>query len=249
MGLNIAIIIIIGLLGYWYSSQGFLSGLLHLVCVICAASLAFAWWEPIVVDNMLNTSWWSGLMPGFMLLTIFVITLAILRMASDKLAFGNTRIPRAIDVAGGAIMGALSGVLTAGVLLLGNGFVDQTTAILGMQGWRAGDNGTIQWGDGDGAAKLWLPVDSWTVEVLETLSLASMHPDLSGRPLARWNPELDRQAWLLRDRLKHKSQPQFTQMIQPPDSITVDRAYQYEASDGSDLWVIPMSFKKNGMDF
>ena len=113
MILNIAIVAVIALLAYWYGSQGFLSGLLHLVCVICAAAVAVAWWEPIVVDYLLSKSAYAGLWPGFVLLMTFVIVLAIFRMASDKLAFGNTRIPQGLDIAGGAIMGALSGVLTA----------------------------------------------------------------------------------------------------------------------------------------
>ena len=194
MLINIVIVGLIGLIAYWWANQGFLSGLLHLVCVITAGAMALAWWEPITVDYLLSKSWWSGLMPGAAMLLTFIVTLVILRLAADKLAFANTRLPRPIDMVGGGVLGAASGVLTVGLLMLGVGFIDQPQAILGYTGWTRNQEGLVAAPE----QRLWLPVDAWVVRFYETLSVGVLHPDLGGRPLAEWNPYLDRQASLRR---------------------------------------------------
>ncbi|HJO15339.1 MAG TPA: CvpA family protein [Phycisphaerales bacterium] len=244
--LDIIIIILIGLIAYWWANQGFLSGLLHLVCVITAGALALAWWEPIVINNLLSKSWWSGLMPGTMLLGTFLVALVLLRMASDKLAFGNTRLPRPVDMVGGGILGAISGVLTTGLLLIGIGFIDQPQEILGHTGWARNDEGTVNSPD----SGLWLPVDTWTVDFFELLSVGTLRPDLSGQPLADWNPDLDRQASLLRDRQAGADQKSFGQMIQPPGSVTISPPWAATISDGGEkAMVVQLDFEASGMDF
>ena len=47
---NLLIVALIALIAYWWSSQGFVSGFLHLVCVICAGAFALALWEPLIYD-------------------------------------------------------------------------------------------------------------------------------------------------------------------------------------------------------
>ena len=51
--LDIIIIILIGLIAYWWANQGVLSSILHLVCVIAAGTIALGAWEPITFA-MLN---------------------------------------------------------------------------------------------------------------------------------------------------------------------------------------------------
>ncbi len=244
--LDIIIIILIGLIAYWWANQGFLSGLLHLVCVITAGALALAWWEPIVIDNLLSKSWWSGLMPGTMLLGTFLVALVLLRMASDKLAFGNTRLPRPVDMVGGGILGAISGVLTTGLLLIGIGFIDQPQEILGHTGWARDQEGIVAPPD----SGLWLPVDTWTANFFELLSVGALRPDLGGQPLADWNPDLDRQASLLRDRNTGADHKSFGQMIQPPGSVEIATPTATTIPDGGGrVMMIPMHFEASGMDF
>jgi uncharacterized membrane protein required for colicin V production len=249
--LDIAIIIVIALIAYWWSNQGFLSGLLHLVCVITAGALALAWWEPIVVNYLLSKSWWSGLMPGTAMLVTFIIALTLLRMISDKLAFGNTRLPRPVDMVGGGILGLLSGVLTTGLLLLGVGFIDQPQQILGHTGWYRNQEGQVTGpGTEDGHASLWLPVDAWTTQFYELLSLGVLHPDISDRPLANWNPNLDQLASLLRDRISSKDGKSSAQMFQPRDSIEISKPVSTSIPEGDgQVMMIPMSFQSEGMDF
>lgn len=246
MLINIVIVGLIGLIAYWWANQGFLSGLLHLVCVITAGAMALAWWEPITVDYLLSKSWWSGLMPGAAMLLTFIVTLVILRLAADKLAFANTRLPRPIDMVGGGVLGAASGVLTVGLLMLGVGFIDQPQAILGYTGWTRNQEGLVAAPE----QRLWLPVDAWVVRFYETLSVGVLHPDLGGRPLADWNPYLDRQASLMRDRKSNKDNTSFAQMVQPPDSVDIADPLTAVLPDGQQkVMMVPMHFEAAGMDF
>ena len=249
MVINIVIIAVIALIVYWWANQGFLSSLLHLICVVTAAAISLAWWEPVVVDNFLSKSWWSGLMPGTMLLITFIASIAILRAVSDKLALGNTQLPRALDMTGGAILGVASGIITTGILLIGVGFIDQPQAILGYIGWHRPNAETAP-EMAPPAAALWLPVDEWTISFYEALSLGSMHPDVGGRPLANWNPRLDRQAGLLRDRKSTTDNTSFSQMIQPPGSIDIgDPLITTDPGDKSNVLMVPLHFEAAGMDF
>ncbi|MDP7029762.1 MAG: hypothetical protein QF733_06040 [Phycisphaerales bacterium] len=243
MFMNLLVIAGIALIGYWWANQGFLSSLLHLVAVICAGAVALALWEPIVVDNLLSTAWWSGLMPGLILLGTFVITLAILRMASDKLAFGNARLPRGIDMAGGGVLGAGAGVLTIGLLLVGTGYIDRPATAMGYTGWARDLDGRVA----PPASPLWLPADTWTVKFYEAMSLGSLHPDMGGRPMAEWRPEIDVQSSLLRDRKIAGTRA--TQMFQPPDSVEVQEPIAATSPEGDTFWMVPMQFDHNAMDY
>ena len=40
------------LIAYWWATQGLLSAILHLVCVVAAGTLAFAFWEPLTAKIM-----------------------------------------------------------------------------------------------------------------------------------------------------------------------------------------------------
>ncbi len=39
---NLLIFAMVGLIGYWWANQGVFSGLLHLLCVVVAGAIAFA---------------------------------------------------------------------------------------------------------------------------------------------------------------------------------------------------------------
>jgi hypothetical protein len=182
-------------------------------------------------------------MPGLILLLTFVFTLAILRMASDKLAFGNTRLPRGADLIGGGILGALSGVLTIGMLVVGTGFIDRPATAMGYTGWARDTDGKVA----PPEASLWFPVDAWTINFYELLSVGSLHPDIGGKPLAEWRPDLDQQASLLRDRKVSKLR--FTQLFQPPGSIKIADPIAAVSPEGDTFWMIPMEFNRDSMDY
>jgi len=249
--MNIVVILVIALLAYWWANQGFFSGLLHFICVVCAAAIAFAWWEPLAYGLLLGSSKWNGLVPGSMLLLLFLVSLLILRSITDKVAGGNTRIPRPIDATGGAIFGAASGLVTAGMLVIGTGFIDIPEGTLGHTGWGVDGNGRVHEETGSGqdyATQLWIPVDTLTARLFEGLSMGSLHPDIDGRPMAAWNPYLDRQATLLRTRLRSEDPYTVTQLAQAPGSVTIAAPLSSTEANGTTWWMIPMEFSKEGMD-
>ncbi|MBC8522675.1 CvpA family protein [PVC group bacterium] len=130
---NILLIGMAALIAYWWATQGLLSAVLHLVCVIAAGTLAFAFWEPLA-NAMMSGGKFDNYAWGFSLISVFTVSLLILRIASDKIAFGNTKFPEWANLTFGGIAGLCSGVLTVGVCVIGIGFIQSTTAIMGCQG-------------------------------------------------------------------------------------------------------------------
>ncbi|MCP4758677.1 MAG: hypothetical protein GY876_04325 [Planctomycetes bacterium] len=249
---NVAVILVIALLAYWWSNQGFLSALLHFICVVCAAAVAFAWWEPLGFDIMLGTSKWGGLAPGSALLLLFLVSLLLLRSISDKIVIGNTRIPRPVDLTGGAIIGAGAGVITAGMLVIGTGFIAIPAGTGGHTGWSTTLDGGVHveagTGGTDQAKRLWIPVDWITASLFETVSTGSLHPDIGGTPMADWNPYLDRQATLLRTRLETADPYAATQVFQAPGTVEVSPMLRSVEENGTTWWMFPLKFSKKGMD-
>ena len=76
---NLIIIGLVVLIAYWWSNEGAFSALLHLVCVIAAGTIAFAVWEPIVFGVLSVDGAFGGLLPGSVLLGVFIVALLILR--------------------------------------------------------------------------------------------------------------------------------------------------------------------------
>ncbi|MDP7070595.1 MAG: hypothetical protein QF561_04515 [Phycisphaerales bacterium] len=262
MVINVAVILVIALIAYWWSNQGFFSALLHFICVVCAAAVAFALWEPLGFDMLLGPSKWNGLIPGSVLLLLFLGALLLFRSITDKVAGGNTRIPRAADLTGGAVFGAASGVVTAGMLVIGTGFIDIPAGALGHTGWGVDSGGNVHEaasaaedarGDTDkDSAKypkqLWIPVDTLTASMFQRFSTGSLHPDIGGKPMADWNPHLDRQATLLRTRLQSEDPYVATQLFQAPGTVTVSPPLRSIGVDDVHWWMVPLAFEKKGMD-
>ena len=84
------------LIAYWWATQGLLSAVLHLVCVIAAGTLAFAFWEPIATA-MMSGGTFDNYAWGVSLIGTFTISLLVLRVISDKIAFGNTQFPDIVN--------------------------------------------------------------------------------------------------------------------------------------------------------
>ena len=242
---NILIVALVALIAYWWSSQGFLSGLLHMVCVICAGAIALAVWEPLIYDVASTGTWWDQLLPGILLLMTFAIVLTIMRMVTDRLAPENVTIPQLMDVLGGAATGAVSGIITVGLLVIGTGYIQRPLDFMNYRGWARLETGVV----GEPTTPLWVPVDTMTTALYESLSLTTLHPDISGRPLAKWNPQINRQASLLRD-TGHTEKRRTGQMMQPAGTVTMDPPLMWDPGDQDGYYLtIPISFTRNGLDF
>lgn len=190
MILNIVLIVFVLGMAMMWSTYGLFSALLHLGLVIVAGSLAFALWEPLaygVFFKFLPSGAW-----GVSLLGGFVAALLLLRLVTDKLVRGTLKVHRLADQIGGGAAGALSGVLTAGVVLLGVGFMPLPAAIAGYQPYEVQSNGVVAPRPGGG---LWVPADTLAANLFTRLSGGAFS---THTPLASYVPDVAQAATLFR---------------------------------------------------
>src|SRR5438045_2589183 len=117
-------LIVVGVSAYVWCLRGFFSALLHLACVIVAGAVAFGLWEPVGYLLLGSSpdrgtfSFVSGVAWAAALVFPFVIILAILRAAIDKILPANAQCEATVDYVGGGVCGLASGVICAGILVL-----------------------------------------------------------------------------------------------------------------------------------
>src|SRR4026209_1796579 len=99
--LNIVIIALVLLITYWWANQGFFSSILHLLCTIVAGAIALAFWELVTTKFLLRGSNFDDYAWGVSLISLFVLTLAVLRVATNKLAPNNVQLPHWANLVGG----------------------------------------------------------------------------------------------------------------------------------------------------
>jgi hypothetical protein len=196
MILNFGIIIIAGMIAYIWSSRGFFSAFLHMLCVIVAGALAFSFWEPLA-HWMLRTDETGGdignLAWGIALGIPFAIILTILRVACDKLLPFNLDFDTNANVIGGGICGLVSGTITAGILVLTLGYTHVDTDFLSHKRMAYGKDGSIKHD-----SSLWFPADWLTCEFYTTLSNGSLLPLDPDKTLGRLHPNLADENWMMR---------------------------------------------------
>ncbi|MCA9272980.1 MAG: hypothetical protein KDA31_08045 [Phycisphaerales bacterium] len=188
MFMNLLSIAIILGLGYLWVTRGFFSALLHLACVIAAGAIAFGLWEPVSMF-LLSKAPQSGMGTfigdaawGLGLALPFAISLALLRVATDKIAPGNIIIEDTYDAIGGGICGAGIGLITAGIFVLSTGFLRVPASFMGYQPVQMANQGNFEI-----QQKLWLPVDRITSNLYNFLSQNALHTET---PLAYYYPDL-----------------------------------------------------------
>lgn len=190
MLLNIIIIVFILGMAVMWATYGLFSAFLHLLVVIIAGALAFALWEPLVYGLLMKTmpmyAWGVGLLAPFILLLIG------LRQGMDFAVRGNMQFPRLADQLVGGAFGALSGLLTAGITVIGVGYLPLTPAFAGYQAYEVGPTGQVQLRDG---GALWLKVDSMAATFYNKVSAGAFK---TSTPLATYLPDVDQQASVFR---------------------------------------------------
>lgn len=191
MIMNLVAIGIIALLGYIWGTRGFLSGLLHLICVVIAGAIALAFWEPVAHLIMENSPRSGFLAPiesaawAISLLLVFGVSLGLLRTAMDKVAPANMILDKTSDFVGGLACGALAGLVVSGLFVIGANTLWMGESMLGYK--RVNWNQATRSLESD--SKLWVPVDDIVAGVYGRLSTTVLEPDPS-RSLARLYPNL-----------------------------------------------------------
>jgi hypothetical protein len=186
---NVLCVILVLLIAYWWANQGLFSAIIHLLCVVTAGALALAFWEPLTLGLLLRGSWFDSYAWSFALVGVFVLVLFVLRLATNKLVPANLDLPPWANLTFGFPIGAVSGVLTIGILLLGLGFVQSQRAIMGFVGsGRDTSSSVVQ------VNAMWIPFHEITGEFYGWLSVGALR---SGQPLRQYYPNLSQVSWSL----------------------------------------------------
>lgn len=188
--INYIVIAFLLLMAWFWSGQGLLSSFIHLVLTIFAGVIALALWEPLVYGFLLHrmpeTAWGTGLV------ALFVLALLGLRTVADKYVPGNVNHHNLVNKIGGGTLGFCSGVLTAGLLVIGL----QMIGLPDLAGYApfklattvtTARNTTVEL---QATQTMWVPVDTIAANFFSGLSAGSMSPVLSSADLAELHPNL-----------------------------------------------------------
>lgn len=189
MILSLIAILLVGLIAFIWSSRGFFNALIHMACTIAAGAVAFGLWEPISYA-ILNAAPARGLFSaiegmafGLGLAIPFAVSLLLLRVVADVLIRANVMVSSPVNYAGGAICGLVSGVITAGVIVLSLGFFRFNAEFMGFKPVQYDGNGNLV-----DRQSLILPVDRLTARLYGSLSEGVL---ASNQSLAQWHPRLE----------------------------------------------------------
>jgi len=188
MFMNLVVIVFVLGIAYTWTVRGVFNSMIHAMCVFFAGAVAFAVWEPLAVMllGMSESALVEGMSWGVSLIVPFLVMTLVLRVSTDKILKANIKSAKALDYGGAAAFGLVSSVITAGVLVIGIGYMRLPSTFLGYQPvWYAEDRagaGSLVKND-----KLWIPVDSITAMVYKNLSSGSMS---SSESLNKWYPDL-----------------------------------------------------------
>lgn len=220
MWLNLAVIGIIGIVVIFMASQGLFSAFLHFVCVVAAGAIAFAVWEPVVRlflgARMPDYAW------GLSLMVLFALSLVLLRIVTIKLVPSQVFFGTTVNTVGGGVMGAASGIISCGFIVLGLHMVQSPSEFLGYKGWTIDTTGAVTRVAGAGG-NLWVPVDTLTAKFYKYASLGPMYTPNS---LAVWYPELDKQANLSQVSINDGEGRQGM----APDHVRVERMWEVDGA-------------------
>lgn len=208
MTLNIFVVLFVVGMGVTWSTQGLFSSLIHFLLVLIAGTLAFSFWEPVAVGLLMP--WIPHLAWSVALLLPFAVLLVGLRTMTDTIVPGNIRLPGIVNSLLGGVIGAASGVLTAGIYVIGTGFMPLPADFSGYQAYAPKDYGQVEELD-----KLWIPVDTYTNQVFQTLSAGAM---ASSTPMPLYQPDLRMQSSLVRLRVDERAS-----IVASPEAFSIEQ--------------------------
>jgi uncharacterized membrane protein required for colicin V production len=113
---SIVILLLIGVIAYFYYAQGFLTSLLTAVCAVMATVIAISYHENL--ENYLFATRLADQGAAFSLAMLFALTFLILRMTLDAAIPGNIRLPVLMDHIGAAVFGLVTAIFATGVFAI-----------------------------------------------------------------------------------------------------------------------------------
>ncbi len=211
---NIVIVLFVLGMAYFGSVYGLFSAFMHLMVVIAVGAISFAVWEPLTLGLLMKyvppMAWALGL------ILPFGVLLLVFRMVVDKMVPRDAQFMPMVSTLLGAACGAVSGILTAGVVVIALGFMPFGADMGGFQPYSVGAGGVVQPTGG----KLWIPVHRIASNFFTGLSAGAFS---TSTPMAEYMPDLDVQMSLLRAR------PDNVSIVASPDAVDVTGAYIVDA--------------------
>lgn len=127
------------LIAAFWTYQGFFSSLIMFFEAVVACMVAFGFYENIA--GMLSESIGQGLALSLSFLVLFFATLAILRVATDKLIKDSVSFPVALDRAGAGVAGLFSGLIIIGCTMVGIQMLPIGSGIFGFERFQTNAEG------------------------------------------------------------------------------------------------------------
>ncbi len=185
MLLSGAAIVIVLAGGLVWFTRGFFSAFIHLLCVVVAAALALALWEPIgyaMLDSFEGQGALASAVWSLALGIPFALILAILRALTDYgIVKGNADAGPSFGGVGGGLCGVLAGVIVAGMLGLSMSSLRigrDSNGVPNYLGYSSTGSVVRQGG-------MWVPFDRLVASLFGAFSERSLR---TSTPLARWHP-------------------------------------------------------------
>jgi hypothetical protein len=118
--LIIATLLIMALVGFFYSQEGLFTAFLMFVNVLIAGLLTFNFWEPLagVLAPLFARNFLRGCEDMLAITLLFGITFALLRILTEKLNDTPIAFPAGVQQLGGLFFGLLTGYLVTGLLVV-----------------------------------------------------------------------------------------------------------------------------------
>jgi len=116
MILTVIVIAVVAGVTYFHYAQGLFGATISATITIIAAALAIGYHENLI--NALLGGAIGDYATAGALVAIFALVYIVLRLITDKAIPGNVRLPLMIDRIGGAVMGLIAGLFTAGIVAL-----------------------------------------------------------------------------------------------------------------------------------
>ncbi len=196
MFMTLGALVVIAILTFMWSTRGFLSALIHMFCVILAGAVAFAMWEPIayfILERAPTGRSFFAFVEGqawaIGLLAPFVVFLGVVRPILDQLIPANAQPATGVEYAGAGICGLVSGVITAGILVLAVGTMRMSTSFMGYEPIKYSGQSVKREGG------MFIPFDDI---VGKFYGYTSETVFSTPEPLAKWYPDPAHQAGTLR---------------------------------------------------
>ncbi|MFW6060906.1 MAG: hypothetical protein ACODAQ_12065 [Phycisphaeraceae bacterium] len=235
MTLNLFLIAFLLAMAVLWGKQGGFSAMLHLLMVVIAGTLALAFWEPVAMMLLtLPDSMAGPIRPfawGLGLLVPFIVLLIVLRGASDRMVKGNVHLQGTVSQVVGGACGVAAGIFTAGLAIIGMGFLGGPTSLAGYQPYIvAQDSGEIV--ENPEGGDLWLDVDEWAAGFFTRLSRAGLGGGVfQNTPLAAMRPDLAREAAVFHLRYHDPN----ASLVVPPGGVSVEGVHVVPTRHSSEL--------------